>query len=676
MSSDRRLLHFRYFAPAVALLLVIYGLELFFSVRTESQTFDEPAHLYAGYSYWMRHDFGINPEHPPLVKLVASLPLLVEKPAYPEPVNIFFRGQSAMGGVQLLGSPGSGVLLNHARTVVSVFGFALALLIAFAGREMFGDFAALFALTLFVFDPLMVGHGPLIGTDVGATCCIFATVYAFYRYVKRPSMLRLAVCAVAAGLALAAKHSAILVLPILFVLAAVEVALYRPVDHADAQADKGRRRLALRLAGALLTIFVVAITMLWGFYGFRYAARPGGAPMSPPTAAFLASLHHPMEAKAIGFAEKHHLLPEAYLYGLTDVTILSRDGRVMNLFGKMYPQGRWFYFPSAFLIKMTIGFLALLLVVLFSNALWRRELRREVLFLVLPPALYLAVALTSKVNIGIRHIMPVMPFLILLVAAGAVVLARRSRGWMWAVSILLALHVASSLHALPNDLPYSNEFFGGPSKTYRVLADSNVGWGGGLKALNAELTRRHITDCWLAYSAWPKPASFGIPCKILPTFFSTRFPGKQPEIPEQIQGPVFISSEEPAGSFWGPEGFDPYDQFASMQPSRVIGGEILEFDGTFDVKRIAAVSHYLQVSSLLRSGKMDDAIAEAKQAVSLDQNSLYAHQMLAQAYAADHKPADAEREYQVEMQLYRAVPPAYLTTLNEPVNPLAGARTQ
>ena len=676
MSSDRRLPHFKYFVPAIALLLLVYGLELFLSARLESQTFDEPAHLYAGYSYWLHHDFGINPEHPPLVKLVASLPLLVEKPAYPAPANMFFRGQSAMGGLQLLESPDSGVLLNHARTVVSVFGFALALLVAFAGREMFGDIAALFALTLFVFDPLLVGHGPLIGTDMGATCCIFAAVYAFYRYVKRPSMLRLAVSAVAAGLALTAKHSAIIIFPILILLAAVEVALYRPVDGADAQPDRGRTRLAVRMAGSLLAIVVVAVTMLWAFYGFRYAARPGGAAMKPPTAAFLASLHHPLEAKAIGFAEKHHLLPEAYLYGLTDVTILSRDGRVMNLFGKMYPQGRWFYFPSAFLIKMTIGFLALLLLVLFSKALWRREWRREVLFLAIPPVIFLATALTSKVNIGIRHIMPVMPFLILLAAAGAISLARQSRGWMWAVSILLALHIASSLHAFPNELAYSNEFFGGPAKTYRVLADSNVGWGGGLKALKADLTRRHITDCWLAYSAWPHPASFGIPCKILPTFFSTIFPGKQPEIPEQIQGPVFISSEEPAGSFWGPEGFDPYEQFASMEPSRVIGGEILEFDGTFDVKRIAAVSHFIQVSSLLKSGKTDDALAEAKEAVSLDPASLPAHEVLAQAYAAEHQRDDAAREYQVEMQLYRAVPPPFLRTVSLPPNPLAGARTQ
>lgn len=97
MSSDRRLWQPKLFVPAVALLFLVYGLEIFLSARLESQTFDEPAHLYAGCSYWLRSDFGINPEHPPLVKLVASLPLLVDKPAYPEPTNYFFRADSAIG---------------------------------------------------------------------------------------------------------------------------------------------------------------------------------------------------------------------------------------------------------------------------------------------------------------------------------------------------------------------------------------------------------------------------------------------------------------------------------------------------------------------------------------------------------------------------------------------------
>jgi hypothetical protein len=679
MSSDRRLWQPKLFVPAVALLLLVYGLEMFLSARLESQTFDEPAHLYAGYSYWLRSDFGINPEHPPLVKLVASLPLLlVDKPQYPEPGNSFFRGESARDGARLLGTPGAGRLLNHARTAVSVFAFLLAVLLVVVAREMFGETVALFALTLFVFDPLLVAHGPLLGTDVGATCCIFATVYAFYRYLKRPSLVRLGVCAVAAGLSLAAKHSAILVFPILMLLAATEVLLDRraaATEGTNAPGEQSRLRRAVRMAVSLAVIAAVSVTILWAFYGFRYAARPGGAQITPPTAVYLQGLHHPVEAKAIGFAEQHHLLPEAYLYGFTDVTILSRDGRVMYLFGKLYPEGRWFYFPAAFLIKSTVGFLLLLLLIPFSKALWRGEVQREVLFLAIPPVIFFGAALTSKLDIGIRHVLPVMPFLMVLAAAGAVSLARQSRAWAWAVSILLALHVASSLHAFPNYLPYSNEFFGGPSRTYRVLSDSNVGWGGGLKALDAELTKRNITECWLAYEAPPDPANFGIPCKRLPTFFSVLFDnGQQKAVPEEIEGPVFISSQEPVDSFWGSNELNPYRQFAALLPDRVIAGEILEFDGTFSVNRIAAVSHYMTVAKLLRSGKADEAVAQGEAAVALDPNSIRAHMALANAYAARHQTAEATREFHAATGLYEGIPVEFAKTVSPPVNPLVPPR--
>ena len=660
----------KWFVPAAVALFAVFAAEIFFSVRTESQTFDEPAHLYAGYSYWLRSDYGINPEHPPLVKMVASLPLLVEKPKYPEPTNFFFRADSVIGGTQLLAGSAGESRLNRARAAVSVFVVLLGLLVVLAAREMFGDATAMLALALFVFDPLLIAHGPLLGTDAGATCCIFGTVYAFYRYVKRPSLMRLAVCAVAAGLSLAAKHSAILIAPLLILISAVEVAMWEP-----RAAEGSRWRYALRLGGSLVAIAAVSLGILWAFYGFRYQARPGGTQITPPTAVYLQDLHHPAQARVIAFAERHHLLPEAYLYGLTDVTILSDDGRVMFLFGKVYPNGRWFYFPAAFLIKSTLGFLLLLALVPFARGIWRSGSRREVLFLAIPPVVYFGAATASKLDIGIRHVLPIMPFLIVLAAAAAVSLGQQSRGWAWAVAVLLALHIGSSLHAFPNYLPYSNEVFGGPSQTHRVLSDSNVGWGGGLKALHAELERRHITQCWFAYSAPPNPADFQIPCKPLPTFFTMVMGGGQESVPEQIQGPVFVSSEEIVGSFWGSPEMNPYLDFVEMRPSRVVAGEILEYDGNFPARKIAAVGQFIMANGLLRQGKADQAVTHAEMAVALDPSSLYAHETLAFVYAANRRREDAMREYQAAMQVFGAVNPEFAKDVFPlPQNPLAAAR--
>src|SRR5580704_15208006 len=116
----------RCFVLAVVALLLILALEMFLSARLESQTFDEPAHLYAGYSYWLHSDFGINPEHPPLVKLVASLPLLISRPNYPPPPNIYFRAASLTSGKRLLSDSNAQTILAHSRIAVSIFVFLLA----------------------------------------------------------------------------------------------------------------------------------------------------------------------------------------------------------------------------------------------------------------------------------------------------------------------------------------------------------------------------------------------------------------------------------------------------------------------------------------------------------------------------------------------------------------------
>jgi hypothetical protein len=641
--------------PALAGLFVIFAAELYLSARLESQTFDEPAHLYAGYSYWLHSDFGINPEHPPLVKLIASLPLLVDKPKYPKVPNMFFRGASAYGGSVMMSEPGADAVLAHARTAVSVFAFALGLLVFLATREMFGDAAALVALVLFVFDPLILAHGPLIGTDIGATCCIFGAVYAFYRYFKQPSYLRLGICCFAAGLALAAKHSAILLFPMLAMVTLGELLFVREHEATSKPLIPPAREW-LKSAGVFATVLLVAIVILWGFYGFRYAARPGGQQIVPPTDAYIQSLHHPAERAVIGFAARHHLLPESYLFGFTDVTMLSREGRPMFLLGRRYPQGKWFYFPVAFLIKATIGFVLLLALVPFARALRKIEFRREAVFLVLPPLVFFGAAMTSKLDIGIRHVLPAWPFLIVLAAGGAVAMARQSRAWAWAVGVLVALHVVSSLYAFPNYLPYSNEAFGGPYRTYRVLEDSNIGWGGGLKAMHADLAARGITNCWFAYSALPDPASFQIPCKRLPTFFSMiSDQGQQQPVPSHIDGPLFMSSEELNGAFWGPDALNPYQIFPGMEPSRVIAGEILEFDGSFDIPKVSAISEWMVAEGLMRQGKVDDAISHAQKATALDPSSIYAHEMLSYAYAAHRDSSAAEHEYQTELQLFQAL---------------------
>ena len=605
-----------YWTSVVALILVLV-IELMVPALRQSAIFDEGCHLLAGYSYWTRGDFGINPEHPPAVKLLATIPLLGQSLHYPPPSQIpFFKAACFVGGRDFVYSNtlNADSILRRARFAAAILTLFAALLTFAAAREMFGQTVGLVALLLFVFEPNLLAHGSLVTTDMGISLCFLATIYSFYRFAKRPSWLRLGVAGVAAGLALAAKFSAVLVLPVLALLALAEVV------HGDPEsrlAAGGRFKHAMRLAAALVVVSLIAWMILWSFYGFRFAARPANQTITPPLSAYISYMKQPRLEKVMMTIARHHLLPEAYIYGFADVMITPR---YMNsyIFGTLYRHGKWFYFPGAMLIKSTLGLL--ILVVLFPLALFRNHgNRRELLFLIIPVAIYLAAAMQSNFNIGVRHILPVYPFLIILAAFTAATLAPWNKAFRYGISGLIVFSVISSVRAFPAYLPYANEIWGGPSHTYKFLTDSNVDWGQQLKQTKTYLDAHRIQDCWFDYfaSSVSDPRYYGIQCKPLQNGLGLPVP-----TPARIAGTVLISATELTPELWGPGELNPYLRFAQRKPDDSIANGVFVFRGDFDIPLAAANYHAGAAWLILQNekaseGQIQQALSEAQTAVSL-----------------------------------------------------------
>src|ERR1019366_2165438 len=190
-----------------------------------------------------------------------------------------------------------------------------------------------------------------------------------------------------------------------------------------------RARTALRLSGALAAIVVIGVTVLWAFYGFRYAARPAGLSLSTSLANYAGGLS-PFNAKAVLAIAHLHLLPESYLMGLVDVKLMAQYYSSF-LFGRLYAHGLWWYFPVVIAIKTTLGLLALLGLTAFAILTGRLRKRREVLYLLVPGSAYLAIAMLSGMNIGARHILPLYAMAAILAGAGLSALATYSRRWVW-----------------------------------------------------------------------------------------------------------------------------------------------------------------------------------------------------------------------------------------------------
>lgn len=641
--------------------------ELALSVREQSQTFDEACHIYAGYQYWRRADFGVNPEHPPLVKWLASLPLLWLRPQIPNIRETHFKIDGFLAGNRLLYSNDADALLFRARVAAALLTLFLALLVFEAGYRMFGVGPAFIALALTVFEPNLLAHGALVTTDMGLTACLFASVYAFYRYAKQPSARTLLVCGLVAGVVLVVKHSGILVLPILGLLALGEI-LMAPRLAAEPSSEhpriaQGPARQAFRMAAALLVITAISVSILWAAYGFRFQARPDNLKITPPLAEFIRGTGSPglknrHLAQILLRLERWRLLPESYLYGLADVAI-ANEGRPTFIFSKVYPRGRWFYFPGAFLIKSTFGFLMLLLLIFAATKLRRPAMRRELLFLVIPAVFYFAISLTSRLNIGIRHILPIYPFLLVFAGAGAWTLIEKGRRWAYCVSALIAFHAYSSAKALPNYLAYSNELWGGTARTYRVLTDSNVDWGQGLIAVKNYLDRHRISECWLAYHGSADPAYYRIPCKPLPDPFSQMFGKPVEAVPPVLQGKVLVSATNLSGFLWGPGELNPYRVFSRSTPVENLGGAILVFSGTFDFALGSAWSRLMKAWELVQRNQLDQALAEARTAVALAPRSLAGRYTLGFLLAMNKQVAQARQEYQAALAIARKVHPEF-----------------
>jgi len=634
---------------AVIVLLAIQAAQMAFVVHRESLTFDEDDHMFAGYMMWHTGDYGLNPEHPPLVKLLATLPLLGENLWIPPLRHREFKAEAYLDGRDWLArnDGASQRLVFRMRLTAGLLAIALSLLVFLAASEWFGSAPGLVALVLVTFDPNILAHSALVTTDIGVSLFFLAGIYSFYRYVKQPSLLRLLLAGVAAGLLLATKHSGILLAPMLLLLIGWELAV----------APKGTRsRLALRLSGAFCAIVVVGVVVLWAFYGFRYAARPSGLQLSSSLADYAAPLSH-FNSTAVLAIARFRLLPESYLMGLVDVKRMAEFYPTF-IFGHVYAHGQWWYFPAVILIKTTLGLLALLALTAIAILTGRLRKRRELAFILIPSAFYLAVAIVAGIDIGSRHILPVDTFLFILAAGGITALAAGGRRWVWIGAALVLAHIASALSVFPNYIAYANEAWGGPKNVHNLLSDANVDWAQQLIQVKEWQDGHPGQECWFAYFAQPEidPAVYGIHCHAMPTL-DTSWQGGEEIIPPVIQGDVFISAGDLSGCEWPSGRMNPYRDFQRLKPDGMIDYGVLVYRGSFQVSQAAALSRAEHAYELLGKGDAPGALALAREAVAIDPEEIISQTALGDSAAALGQKDEARQAWQAALASAKQLEP-------------------
>ena len=528
----------------IAALLSLTHLVLAVSAAfNESPTFDEPTHLTAGYSYWLKNDYRLDPENGNLPARWASLPLLWEHLRFPADASAGWQ-QMSVGAISRqfffeLGNDAEKILLPG-RLMMSLFGAALCLLVFAWTRSLFGTIAGLISETIMVFDPNMLAHSALVTSDVAAAFFFTAAVWSVWRLFHIVRLRTLVLAALSIAALFLTKMSAPCFLVMAGSLSLLRIFSREPIELALPHL---RGILSLRKAKlaaiAVLSILLGAFTLfsIWAAYGFRYSAlSQGGQPREILNARWDYFLEDASASETVlKFVRDCRILPEAYVYGVAYVAKNSHS-RPSFLDQKWSNVGFRSFFLRAFLYKTPLPILALLILTAGTLVLcWfrRRRGRKAESDYPIPNlanlapllaliAVYGAFALSARLNIGHRHLLPLYPAIFILCGVCAWFLnGRRSRVAATVVLLLVCWDVFSSFAVRPHYLAYFNESVGGPANGYKHLVDSSLDWGQDLPELKTWIDRlpageaRH-SNFYLAYFGTAKPAYYGIDATTLP----------------------------------------------------------------------------------------------------------------------------------------------------------------
>jgi len=416
--------------------------------------------------------------------------------------------------------------------------FLFAFLGAFLGwlvftqvRNHFGHFPAFLALAAFLFTPEVLAHAQWAHSDLASALTLFLVSVALARVFLQPSWRADVFLGLAMGIAVGTKLTALILWPMILILLAVF-------------AKRGFYSF-FRQVLLLLAVFYVVIVCV-------YLPEPR---ILPPHFFYAGDLTR------IGIAWLEPLLrilplPDTFLKGVIYTLLLGQHGQIAFFHGEVSSTGWWYYFPAAIFLKYPTGLLVVAVAGLV--ALWggRFPVVYKVVF-TFPPFVILGAAMIQSVDIGVRSVLPIAPFLALWCSAAL---------WYWRSKItrslilaLLATSVVSGLAAYPNFLTYFNPLFGGTPSADKWLVDSNLDWGQDLPALAEELKLRNINEVRLAYFGGGRPSYYGI---------------RALDADVVTTGWYAISRSSLSG--WWPPG-DPYGWLRSLRPVQLIGGSIALF---------------------------------------------------------------------------------------------------
>ncbi len=425
---------------------------------------DEPYHLGSAACLYRdgKHTAGV--QHPPLARLVAGVPLWLHNQVPQEAASrtVIGPGETYDVGTRVLFADGQDywATLRRSRLAMLVFLPVALVYLYLMARWAADEVCAALAVAFCSLDPTVLAHAPLVTTDMPACALFLASIYHGARWASGQRISQALAAGGAAGLAIGTKFSLIIVAPAL-----VLMVLLQPVGVLFST-ERGRWSLYLRRLPPLrqmAIVLVMSFLSLWMLYLFDIG------PIADQRIFVGKS-----EWEALpGWFKTMPLPMPSFILGLMELYGHNRFGHLAYLNGDIGLHGWWWYFPEVIALKMpSAALLALVLAVIAAACRRSKAINASLFLLLLPAGLFFLAALSARINIGIRHILPVLPVIYLFIA-----IQLKHARWRIVAAVLLAATAAQTIPAHPNYLGYFNEIAGGSQGAERYVLDSNLDWG-------------------------------------------------------------------------------------------------------------------------------------------------------------------------------------------------------
>ena len=627
----------------VVLIAIIAGALVRSNISTslDSFTYDEAYHIGAGVSYVKTGDFRLNPEHPPLTKLWTGAYLsLFEYNMSPFRKLTDKTDERAFVEEDVYNNNDPDLMQSRTRTAMFALNGLLLFIFALAVRRVFGEVIAIAAIGFLAIDPTVAAHLPIVMTDLpvsltSATAVLLA-IHAFRNW--RTTDLILA--GLALGLALTAKHSAVITLIAIGVLGAI-MAL---IGNADSKSPGRVRRL-----GSLAVVILAAVILLWGSYLFRFGESPNTSDdqFNRPLVEKIGDVKSPLYKAGLGLMSDWHVVPRAYTWGLADTIRAGAEGRVSSMlaFGNLYySKAPWFYFPGVVAAKLPLGLLLLTLIGVFLLVARRlpRDFDLPVAAMTGFAAIFLFFLIRGSSYGGIRHALPVFPLMAVL-ASLAIYSAVRSKSYLHRGGVAVAL-IAALVSAIPVMRPweYFNEIAGGTSGGHRYFNDEGVDL-----SLRSNEAVRYYHEVLkptgeIPYVFYLLPA-IKDPSKSIDQVGSDPDRDRGKWEADTATGTFIVGANEISPALWWDK-----KPFRDVEPIARFGN-LFVFRGTFDIRAMRAQSLDYLASFQIYGAEpnIEKAVEMLSAAVEIDPKAFFVALELGNQYLKLAKRDDALRAYQV-----------------------------